>query len=63
MTNMMELFEGKTRFNDDISQWNVGNVTNMQEMFRAASAFNQPLGQWNVGNVTDMYAISLSIGR
>ncbi len=48
VTNMRELFEDCTEFNDDISQWNVGNVTNMWRMFYGAAAFNQDIGQWNV---------------
>ena len=30
---MSELFEYKTTFNDDISNWDVSNVTNMNTMF------------------------------
>ena len=51
---MEELCKYKWNFNDDISQWNVGNVTDMYGMFQGARAFNQPLEQWNVGNVTTM---------
>ena len=50
MTDMSELFKVKTYFNEDISQWNVGNVTDMHWMFYGASSFNQSLEQWNVGN-------------
>ena len=35
-------------FNQDISQWDVGNVTNMAGMFFWAYAFNQDIGNWQV---------------
>ena len=48
------MFEYNDAFNQDISQWNVGNVTSMKQMFINADAFNQDIGSWNVSNVTDM---------
>ena len=53
VTNMKELFQHKSAFNDDISKWNVSNVTNMDRMFRAA-LFNGDISGWNVSNVTNM---------
>ena len=41
-------------FNENISNWDVGNVTNMISMFANMYIFNQPIGNWNVGNVTNM---------
>lgn len=43
-------------FNQDISQWDVGNVTNMPGMFFWAYAFNQDLTQWCVSNITSIPA-------
>ena len=57
VTDMSELFIGKTNFNDDISNWNVSSVTNMYAMFEYASSFNQNIGTWNVSSVTDMSAM------
>jgi surface protein len=54
VTNMSELFGGKSTFNDDISAWDVSNVTDMSLMFAGASNFNQDIGSWDVSNVTDM---------
>ena len=54
VTDMSELFRGKSTFNSNISNWDVSNVTNMHFMFFQASAFNQPIGNWNVSSVTIM---------
>ncbi|XXK28166.1 BspA family leucine-rich repeat surface protein [Arenicellales bacterium nBUS_45] len=53
VTNMKSLFEGKSNFNEDISNWNVSNVTDMQQMFICAG-FNQDISGWDVSNVTSM---------
>ena len=55
ITNMIQLFYGKTAFNDDISNWDVSSVTNMRSMFYAASSFNQDISSWDVSSVTNMY--------
>jgi len=54
ITDMSNLFAGKSTFNSNISSWNVSNVTNMDSMFYYAQAFNQPVNSWNVSNVTNM---------
>ena len=43
-----------SKFNSDISKWNVSNVTDMSWMFYGASQFNSDLSRWNVSNVTNM---------
>jgi surface protein len=54
VTNMSQLFEGASSFNEPINNWNVTNVQDMASMFKGASSFNQPLNNWNVTNVDDM---------
>ena len=54
VTNMSNLFNGKTTFNDDISLWNVSAVTTMQRMFNQASAFIGDISSWNASAVTNM---------
>ena len=50
--DMGELFS-YSKFNGDISSWNVSNVTNMHFMF-SHSKFNGNISSWDVSNVTDM---------
>lgn len=54
VTNMSYAFSDAISFNQDIGNWNVGNVADMSSMFEGASSFNQNLSEWNVINVTDM---------
>jgi surface protein len=54
VTDMNQLFFGKSSFNSDISNWNVGAVTDMDSMFAYASSFNSNISNWNVGRVTSM---------
>jgi surface protein len=41
----------ESKFNSDISGWDVSSVTTMESMFYGASSFDQNLGNWNVSNV------------
>jgi surface protein len=43
----------ESKFNGDISAWNVSNVQNMAYMF-ADSMFNGDISQWDISNVKDM---------
>ena len=51
ITNMSEMFS-HSKFNGDISNWDVSNVTNMSEMFEY-SQFNGDISKWDVSNVID----------
>jgi surface protein len=42
-----------SKFNGDISKWNVSNVTDMSYMFKK-SQFIGDISKWNVSNVTNM---------
>ena len=54
MTDMSNLFRGKSGFNQPIGAWDTSAVTNMSEMFAFTFAFNQPIGAWNTAAVTNM---------
>ena len=48
------MFEGASRFNQPLNDWNVSKVKDMNKMFCKAAGFNQPLNDWNVSNVENM---------
>ena len=54
VTNMSEMFQEASSFNQDISDWVVKNVTNMGKMFSGADGFNQDISDWDVSSVTNM---------
>ena len=54
LTDLSEVFRGKTSFNADISAWNTALVTRMNFMFQEAAAFNQDISSWNTNNVQKM---------
>ena len=57
VTSMNRMFEGSTRFNGPVNDWDTGNVTSMRATFAHAKSFNRPINQWNTGNVTSMYSM------
>ena len=54
ITDLTGLFQNNTKFNKDISGWDVSNVTNMSSMFYGATKFNKDISGWDVSNVTNM---------
>jgi len=53
---MHEMFE-KSKFNGDISKWDVSNVSMMDEMFHG-SIFNQDISNWKIkksANIKNMF--------
>jgi hypothetical protein len=54
VVNMAVLFaNSNSKFNGNISNWNLSNVENMRHMF-AGSLFNGDISQWNVSKVKNM---------
>jgi surface protein len=54
VTYMKELFKDDSKFNKDISAWDVSQVANMEAMFFSANEFNQDISKWDVSQVTNM---------
>jgi len=54
VTDLAGAFYNATKFNGNISAWDVSNVTSMAAMFEKATSFNQDISSWNVSNVQDM---------
>ena len=52
---MQNMFNGATKFNGNISKWDVSKVTNMYNMFNGATKFNGNISSWDVSKVTNMY--------
>jgi len=54
VTNMDNLFQDATMFDEDLSAWNTERVTSMEYTFAGCQHFNSPLNSWNVEQVTSM---------
>jgi len=52
--NMSGMFLRAWNFNQDITEWEVGNVNDMGGVFSDARNFNQDLGGWDVSKATVM---------
>lgn len=55
INNLDWMFNGSSRFNQDISLWDTSNITSMVGTFAGCYLFDQPLGRWDVSNVRDMW--------
>lgn len=56
-TDMNKTFRStrkSSKFNQDISGWDVSNVTNMDYMFSGCTEFNVDIAKWNTSNVLSM---------
>jgi surface protein len=54
VTDMSNIFSGKSSFDSNISSWNVSNVTDMSYMFSRTYRFRKNINYWDVSNVTNM---------
>ncbi len=61
--NMSAKIYGKSKFNENISNWNVSNATNLKGMFHGAKNFNQKLNNWNISNFTTMDRIFFRVEK
>ena len=52
VSDMSQMFDGNSVFNQPIGTWDTTNVTNMSRMFEGSSAFDQDLSNWIVTGVT-----------
>ena len=55
ITDMSNLFNGKSEFNEDLSNWDVSSVMNMEYIFTGATNFNGNISSWDVSSVTNMF--------
>ena len=51
------MFYDASRFNRDLSQWDVRGVRNMYCMFHSAKSFDQDLSRWEVRGDCEMGAM------
>lgn len=51
-TDLGQTFYLCSKFNGNLSTWDVSNVTSFYRFFRGCNLFNQPLNSWNVGSAT-----------
>ena len=58
------MFQNASRFNEDLSDWDVSRVTDFSRMFNGVPTFDQDLGDWDVSSATDLtdmfHAVTLS---
>ena len=53
VTDMRNMFQNCTGFNQPIGSWDTSSVTQLDSMFAGTNVFDQDLSNWNVSNVTN----------
>ncbi len=53
VTSFLQMFDGATGFNQDLSNWDTRKVTTFERMFEDAGAFDQSLAGWDIPFLTN----------
>ena len=54
VSSMDSMFHSASKFNGNLSGWDVSSVTDMDQVFSRASSFNGDASTWNVSSATSM---------
>ena len=55
VTDMLELFRGRTDFDEDLGAWDTSSVTTMKAMFATCYSYTgQGIGAWDTSSVKNM---------
>ena len=57
ITDMANLFQNTTTFDENISTWDVSSVSTMEFMFWEAHSFNSDISLWDVSSVQNMFVM------
>ena len=52
-----QMFKGNSKFNGNVSTFQIHKATHLGEMFRGCTSFNGGLGTWDVSNVVITYSM------
>ena len=60
VTNMEDMFEGCSAFNQPLEKWDVSKVTRLGWIFGKCKSFNQPLGAWKLPTSVNLSQTAMS---